>query len=206
VTFTFDQDSHVYRLDGVKLPGVTEILEYHHLTPNFPSGPYRVRGQRVHQACELHDKGVRFSVGGGIVGYLESYKRALQDSGFQWVGIEERLYHPTLCYAGTQDRRGWRLGKVCVADLKSGDTDEETGLQLAGYTLMDLTCPLVPQDEWLKQARRISQYSIERYKIRLFADGSKGKITQYEDPLDIDAWVGYVNTMRHELRGKRGTN
>jgi hypothetical protein len=206
VTFTFDPEEHAYLLGGVPIPSVTQILRYHGHYPPYPAGPYRTRGRNVHAATWAYDDPDNFdveSIGSTIAPYLDSYKLGTAGAGFRWIAFEQSLYHSTLCYAGTPDRRGWRGDAPCILDIKSGD-GPEANLQTAGYVCMALSCPLI-SDGWLKQAKRIGQYGVERYKIRLFSDGSKGKITEYDDPLDIDAWVGYVNCMRHETKGKRGT-
>lgn len=174
---TFSADKHEYLLDGVRLPHVTGILEEMGLTPRYPSGPYRVRGHRVHAASVLFDQGEldQYEIGADLVPYVERYKRLVLDLKPVYQLIEQQLYHPVLGYAGTVDRGGMLFGNTFVADIKTGGTGPETGLQLAAYAIM------VDNNNYRK---------IDRYKFDL--SGGDGRLVKYEDPQDFDAWVGIL--------------
>lgn len=195
--FTFDEATHAYHLGGVRIPSVTEILEWARLTPVFPVGPYRVRGRAVHLATQAWDEGLEIvKLGSQIAPYLESYKLVMADWDFEWNGIEIRGYHETLVYAGTPDRVGIRrsTGRPCVVDLKSGDTSEdETGLQLAGYVMLIKNCAelqhLLP--------KFISADDVDRYRIRLYKDGRKGDVIQYRKPGACAAFAGLVQAHKY---------
>lgn len=195
MNFTFDEASHSYRLAGVTLPSVTQILEYSGLSPQFPVGPYRVRGRNVHTATQAWDEGNEIlRLGAEIAPYLESYKLAIADWDFEWTGIEVRGYHETLCYAGTVDRVGIRRssGRPCVVDIKSGDTkEEETGLQTAGYVMLIQNCHDI--DNLLPP---VHQKYVERYRIRVYADGRKGHVVQYKKPGAYEAFEGLVQAYK----------
>lgn len=182
----FDEEAHEYKVEGVRLPSVTEILDYHKLIPQYPVGPYRTRGRMVHRATQLLDEGYEIVVGEKIAGYVESYKLAMKAFRFQWTSCETRLWHPQLFYAGTIDRIGTIRGLPCIADIKSGETGSETELQLAGYEI------LVRSEE-----------PMQRFRIRLFSDGKPGKVTLFTDDFALEAFVGYLNTYKWEKRGKR---
>lgn len=191
LAFTFDEVLHEYRLNFCRIPSVTEILEWARLTPVFPVGPYRVRGRAVHLATQAWDEGLEIvKLGSQIAPYLESYKLAMADWDFEWSGIEVRGYHETLVYAGTPDRVGIRrkTGRPCVVDIKSGDTSEdETGLQLAGYVMLIQNCT-----ELRNLLPKINPDEVDRYRIRLYKDGRKGDVIQYRKPGACAAFAGLV--------------
>lgn len=196
MNFSFDEASHIYRLESIRLPSVTEILEYWGITPQFPIGPYRVRGRQVHLATQAWDEGAEIvRLGSEIAPYLESYKLAMADWDFEWSGIEVRGYHQTLAYAGTADRVGIRRGsgKPCLADIKSGDTTEkETGMQTAAYVMMIQNCEEIIN--FLPVFCKPEQ--VERYRIRLYKDGRKGDVVQYKKPGAFAAFAGLVQAYK----------
>lgn len=180
--FRFDPESHVYTLDGLRLPSVTGILGWWLDIP-YPDSPHKERGKLVHNALHLYETG-RLDVtrsGDGIKYYVESYEKVLCNFPFQWVNdlSEQPLYHPTLLYAGTPDRIGECWGEVCLADLKTGDSDtgRTPALQTAGYAA--LAFPKNPQ-------------VVKRYRIQLFSDGRAGQVTAYEDPDDVGAFLALL--------------
>lgn len=194
----FEEDSHSYFIGSTRLPHVTGILEDQHLVPNYPVGPYRVRGSRVHEATQLYDLGKldEYIVGPEVQLYVDSYDLIMKDplwsEVFAWIpegmGIEKRLFHPVLGYCGTIDRLGIQ---PMVADIKTGQTGPETGLQLAAYVLLALQDKEI-RKTWESSLRPVTELSIKRYKIYLHKDGSKGEVVQYDDPLDFDVWRGLV--------------
>lgn len=194
----FDEEKHIYSVAGVAIPSVTEILKYHKAIP-FPAGPYKTRGRAVHRATQLWDEGNDVKVGDKVAGYLESYKAVMAEYKFKWEHVERRLWHKKLLYAGTLDREGFTCsGDHCIADLKSGETGDETELQVAGYELLKISWA------WhdAECGRRSTTSGIRRFRIRLYEDGKPGKVTEYKNPLAIDAFIGYLSTYKWENRGK----
>jgi hypothetical protein len=85
----------------------------------------------VHKACELDDLKQldEESLDPALAPYLAAWRKFSRDYDVQWSGIEERVYHPQLRYAGTLDRRGLvradprRDYRVpAIVDIKSGTT------------------------------------------------------------------------------------
>lgn len=194
MNLTFDEEKHEYRLDGVRIPSVTGILQALWITPQYPAGPYRVRGRQVHTATELYDAGTieQYEIGSTIKPYLQSYIRLLETEFFIWDSIELRAYDPELLVAGTMDRAGLYNGSdPCIVDLKSGTTGDETGLQIAAYTRMRFL-----RNEWK---------NVRRFKIELQRDGEPAKLTEYKDPADFEGWVGatklytWLQRKRHKI-------
>lgn len=186
---TFTEDPHEYHLDGVRLPSVTEIIAEVGgacgLSPTYPVGNYRVRGQRVHQASALYDQGVldQYEIGASIAPYIEGWKKAMVDFPMDWEKIEYQIYDPVLCVAGTTDRFGRnKARRRVVADIKSGKTGKETGLQLAGYVLMLSRLGLLGSDDPL---------DVVRIKFELSDEGNY-KAVQYSNSADFTTWEALV--------------
>lgn len=178
-TLTFNEERHEYRLAGVSLPSVTQILTEMSVGPIYPPGPYKKRGSQVHKATQLVDVGVigEYNLGSEIEGYVRSYERLFENYPFVWTHTEHATYDPVLMVAGTVDRVGAVWDKPCVVDFKTGKPGRETGLQLAAYTLMEF-----PKD----------YEQIVRYKVELDKDGEPPRVVRYEDAFDFEAWRGIV--------------
>jgi hypothetical protein len=133
----------------------------------------------------------QYEVGEDLVGYVDSYRGAMATvlSGVVWTHSEHRAFDKQRGVAGTIDRGGLWSGSPVIADFKSGDTGPETGLQTAGYTWM-----LFPSEP-------IARITL-RLKIRLFADGKPGKLTEYTNPLDLSGWDGLVNFYKWKVGQK----
>lgn len=135
---TFDQERHEYRLDGRKVPGVTEVLDQL-VDFRFVKAEVLERARRlgtaVHVACELHDKGTldESTVVPAVAPYLAAYRKFLAEVAPEWRGVEEKVCHELHRYAGTLDRRGFVFKRRAVLDIKSGAATATVGLQTAAY-------------------------------------------------------------------------
>lgn len=112
--FKFDPEKHLYTLDGVKLPSVTEVLPYNY------SGDYeyqRDRGDKVHLMIDYYNKGIldEDTLDVALIPYLDAYKR------FRAEHSLNGLY-----------------------DIKTGQPHPCTALQLAGYYLLLNESGLIP--------------------------------------------------------------
>ncbi len=147
--FLFDEASHTYTLDGVRLPSVTQLLAP--IKPDFSMVPRdtleakRALGVAVHLACELDDLEELDddSTDPGVMAYVAAWRRFKVETAATVLANERRLFHPTLRFAGTVDRvADISLGRdaarsVWVLDLKTGDEPHPSyGVQLAGYALL----------------------------------------------------------------------
>lgn len=136
---TFDEATHVYRMNGDVVPSVTQVL-----APlcNFSAVPAGVLaaasafGTAVHKACELFDLGTldEEALDPALTPYLAAWKQFSFDYMVTWDLVEELVYHPGMRYAGTLDRYGWVKGNQTVVDIKSSaNLYPSVGPQLAGY-------------------------------------------------------------------------
>ena len=135
---TFDEEAHEYRLDGVVIPSVTQVIrEAGLIDTQWYTEEGRERGAEVALVTELHDKGIldEDTVTDEIRPYLKAWKRFKADTGFLCELIEEPVYHRELRYAGTLDRIGtWRESpNRILLDIKTGGPEPCHAIQTAAY-------------------------------------------------------------------------
>lgn len=134
----FDPVKHVYTLNGVELPSVTEITRF--LSYDYKSNqPWLAetaanRGTQVHEACMLIDYGEEPEETPEIEGYVKAYQRFLEDYWPEWQLIEHPMATRAGGYAGTLDRYGTIKNARCIVDLKTGQKHlPALTAQLNGY-------------------------------------------------------------------------
>ena len=186
--FSFDEETHTYRLGSVVIPSVTQVLG-DIFKPYFPPGPHRVKGRQVHKACELADLNTihQYEVAEYLMGYVTAWRSVCREFGWVWEpdGIECRVFDPIKLVAGTIDRV--RLDPPLIVDIKSGAASKEAALQTAAYA--DIKFPE-------------SQGKVERCTVEIHEDGS------YKPPLwssnfqDFLAWRGAVELWKFMNRKK----
>ena len=139
---TFDPVEHRYALNGKPVPNVTSILDslgfgdFGRVSPGVMEAA-RARGEDVHSACELLDKGILdwTTVSEEISGYVIAYQKFKHEFNPELLAIEERVYHPTYRFAGTLDRV-WRIrGDIDLTDIKAGTEQAAHPMQTAAYRL-----------------------------------------------------------------------
>lgn len=139
----FDPDKHEYRVGGVLVPGVSQILAdisvMKRLDPAMLAQG-QARGKLVHYACELFDKGDldEEDLDPSLEPYVRGWKRFRLDYKFTPIANETIIHSERWGYAGTVDRVGsWkqlRRFPLVTVDIKTGIADPCHGPQLAAYT------------------------------------------------------------------------
>lgn len=136
--FLYNDDQHVYTLDGRPLPSSTGILKAQgFIDTTWYNEDARLRGTYCHLACHLYDKGTLDydALDDALKPYLDGYIRFIEETGFQVVESEVPRYHPQYLYAGTPDKTGAMNGADALVDLKTGVIQPWTALQLASYEM-----------------------------------------------------------------------
>ena len=124
MSLEFYDKSHVYELDGERIPCVSDLCRFLHKevykdAPLWQMEAAADRGTKVHAATETLDKTGRAEIEDGYLPYLQAYAQFRQEHEVQWELIEYADYHPELMYAGTIDRYGMVDGYCTLADLKT---------------------------------------------------------------------------------------
>ncbi len=140
----------LYRVEGVRVPSVTEILKIVGLSSfdNVDADVLeyaRQRGEKVHAICDAIDNDLMWiddPMAAELKPYIAAYLKFKHETGFQSVHSERVVVSKTYRYAGTLDRAGvmplWNQKKdqVVVVDLKAvAEVGRATALQTAGYAL-----------------------------------------------------------------------
>lgn len=120
----FYEKSHIYMLDGERLPCVSDLCRFLHKeiykdAPVWQMEAAADRGTAVHKATEALDKTGRAEISDDYAPYLEAYAAFLREHEVEWELIEHPDYHPTRGYAGTIDRYGTVDGIKALVDLKT---------------------------------------------------------------------------------------
>ena len=133
---SFDPEKHVYSVDGVVFPSVTQIVSRVIPRQHYADEWYLRRGSMVHKAVAmmLHGTLDFDSVDPRIAGYVKAAARAVSENAGDFakdMEVEMACHHPVLRYAGTYDF----LFGSSLWDWKTGD-DPQTEIQLGGYVAM----------------------------------------------------------------------
>jgi hypothetical protein len=170
---TFDAGAHEYRFGGRVVPSVTQVLSV--LTANdfdYVDGEEleaaRSRGQYVHRAIDLDNRGEldEEALDPEFLPYLTQWRKFLTETRWTVSASEQRVYHPTLRYAGTIDTGIWQNASW-VLDIKTGAVPRTVGPQTAAYQhaltpkpRRRLCLQLQPQRYSLRELRDPSDFSI----------------------------------------------
>lgn len=135
-----DEDTHVYTVDGVVRPSVSEIIEPYSGLDVVDWQLLRARaelGRQVHEACDLFDRGELERCDDELWRrYVHPWARFVAASGAVIVASEVRCYHPEARYAGTIDRMVLfpDLTLPSVLDIKTSAAVPRTvGMQTGAY-------------------------------------------------------------------------
>lgn len=141
-TFHFDPTRHIYTLDGVAIPSVTQALKSagmidYSMIPQDVLLKASRRGTAVHQAIHYWLDGEldESTVDPEHLGYLNAARRCIDDLRFTVMRVECRHWHPLHRYAGTYDLDGLMVSDDSLIDWKTGVIMEGHAFQLAGYAM-----------------------------------------------------------------------
>lgn len=184
---TFDPETHTYFSDGIKIPGVTEILtRTGMITPSlYWSEEGRDAGIRLHEAIRKINQG-RFDWAEAppdLADEIMEYEHWLELTGFEPIfsepdpGLVSEIYR----FAGRPDMFGrFPDGTYAVIDAKRGRAQPSAALQLAGYAqLISEGSNLYPLDQ------------IRRFVLHDFSSGNP-KLEEYKNRNEIRIFLGLV--------------
>lgn len=139
IDLQFDAASHIYRLNGRRLPSVTQVLQPLEMLDGIPADVLehaRIRGQRVHEAMALlvRDDLDWSSLDPELVPYIEGGKRFLDESGLTVIASELRVGCARIRCAGTLDLLAhWRNSEAVIDFKATAAIPPTVGPQCAAY-------------------------------------------------------------------------
>ncbi len=170
--FSFDEESHTYRLGDKILPGITGILKAcGYIDTSYYTEEARDRGSHVHLAIKFLNKGTLDwnTVIDRYIGYVSAYEKFVRDWNVKVRIFETPMYHPELLFGGTPDIVGTMLDNVpFIGEMKTGQIMPWTALQTIAQ-------------EVLVRAWDTEPVRYRRIGIPLRADGTYGKPKEFKD-------------------------
>lgn len=181
------RDPSLYRIDGKRVPSVTEILKYGGWVDFEGVDPTILkraadRGHFVHEASELIDEDDLDwdTVPEAWLGYCRAYAEFRDSRMFEIEATEEVIKNEQYRYCGQLDRRGLLRGRRAIIDIKTSYQPADSwGIQIAGY------------------AAAFSQPH-ERYALWLRRDGTY-RLLPYTDPLDTRLFLATAQVVNARI-------
>ena len=131
----FDPENHIYTLDGVVIPSVTQIINS--ILPPFNVDQwYLDRGSAVHACAAMIAQGIEFEYDERIKGQVQAIIKFFKEIRPEVLEVEQLLYNETYRFAGTLDLYAKILNNYVIVDYKGSCDLERGSLQLGGYAAM----------------------------------------------------------------------
>lgn len=177
--FEFIKENHTYKLDGIVIPSVTQVIkEAGLINLDYVNDEYikykADLGEKVHSTTELFDQNNldEESLHPTLKAYLEGWKKFRTDYEFNPTHIEYEAYHSLYRYAGRIDRVGTiklnRKKLLAIIDIKTGIIHHSHAIQTAAYM------------ELFNQSRIKSEQAKTRICVYLKENGGY-EIKEYKD-------------------------
>lgn len=137
----FDSLKHEYKINGVKVPGMTEILgtdpEVFNMAARrkgLPENYYADRGTAIHLMIEMNEKSQNnIFQNHSYYGYLQAWQKFKSDNKIEILAMEMIVASEKLMLAGTLDVLCMMNGAKWILDIKSGAYAESHEIQVSGY-------------------------------------------------------------------------
>ena len=134
----FNEEEHIYKVEGIEVPSVTTILQEAGFRKNmaFFTQAGSNRGTYIHKLTEQLDEGcMDWGQVGEYLPYIDAYIQFKEDYGLEILLREGKMFNRAMWYAGTVDIIGHVKGDEipAVIDIKTGQPDKATDLQLILY-------------------------------------------------------------------------
>lgn len=183
---TFDEPTHIYRLDGERLLSVTQVLTLAgRVQAQYFTEFGRTLGTAVHKAVwmeimgDLHYDSLHPLVKIRMDAWLRFRSECRYVPALELC--EKPMYHQDELYALKPDTPGWINNRPVMQDVKNGDASTARW-QTAGYA------EATPVVEFFGKVP-------DRFDIRLRPDG-KYRLNQHKDPNDYLVFIDDLHRVR----------
>jgi hypothetical protein len=200
---TFEADTHTYRWNGVKVPGVTTIIGdyiqieaggvlYHverHTGQVIRSDVMEeaaAKGKDIHRCCQLTIQGGldKEALDAGYRGPVSQFEEWLQLYSPAILYTECPFYSARYGYAGTIDIIAMMNKKLCFIDIKTGESSS-VGKQLAAY-----------EKGWTEENKY--RGLTERWVLWLPKNGNPYKFEKLTNRQDFDYFLACLHIYRYQ--------
>ena len=196
---TFDSEKHIYYCEGLKVPGVTKVLQgaglidFSMVKPDILERAQNF-GTAVHLATEFDDNGVldMASLDDALLPYVEAWRKFKRDTGCKILSIEEVVYSAKYRYCGTLDRRMLIKERHTVVDPKSGvGFHPASAIQLEAY-----------KEAW-NEGKPVKDKIKDRLVVLLCGDGTyKLPVDDYYQKTDFSVFLAALTLRNWKVRHK----
>lgn len=187
----FNEAEHTYTMDGVRVPGVSSLIEMVNEELRFVKREdlerARVLGTKVHRTIEMFERGTldEKQLHPFLAAHLKQWKTFKSDLRYVTIHTEQIVHSVQHRYCGTMDSFGELNEAPFLPDIKTGGKYRVHKLQTAGYKIAGVEMGLIPQD-----TRRGSIYlSEDSYEL----------VFHPRDVLDVPAFISCLTLNRWKL-------
>lgn len=140
----FDAHNHIFKINGVIVPSITQVIKAAGLTDYSKVPPHILKasqdfGTAAHLATQLYDQGNldETTLDPALRPYLDSWITFCKEYGFVSEIIEKPMGSELFKFAGIPDRIGKREGKAADVEIKTTfEMNESTAEQTAGQVIL----------------------------------------------------------------------
>ena len=168
----FEDKTHTYRLNGMVIPSVSEIMEplsnekYKGISESTLNKAAE-KGTAVHNSIENYIKFEIDDVPPEHRGYFDAFLEWWETYHPEVVGSEIKTYHKLLRYGGTVDILVYIDGVLTLVDIKttSALSDMTCGVQLEGYSQALKSHGIVVERKIILHLKKDGKYAIREYPV-----------------------------------------
>ena len=187
----FDAVSHAYKVNGVAVPSVTQILADVRLidlsmVPQVFFARACEFGGVVHQATDYSDRGIldENSIDKEVLSNVKAWRAFISDHDVKIFEVEKRVYSKKFKFAGTLDRVGLVGGELCIIDIKTGVKQRAYACQTAAYALA--------------YTEMTGEKIRDRYCVYLLENSYK--VDKHTDRLDENMFLNALSLYNYKMR------
>lgn len=174
----FDPEIHQYKIDGVIVPSVTQILgqdsevfKYAARKKGLPDNYYADRGTEIHRITQVYDEtgNAEQFKDHEWYGYLKAWIKFRTENEIEIYGREMIVASKELMLAGILDVLCEMYHYKWLLDIKSGSRTPTHKIQVSGYKLLyeqdtRNRAKRIPEKLGCVYIRKNGNYSFEEYK------------------------------------------
>lgn len=179
---TFEEETHTYRVDGRRVPSVTQVLAplfRWDLVPPETLERKRQIGNALHRAIHLELSGFTIdasTIDQSVMPFYNGWRAFRIECDYVPVLSEFRIHSLRSNYCGTLDSWGQLQGRPALIDWKTAATIDHAavGAQTAGYlmALAEQGIGSLADGRFALQLLPNGRYKLHRY-VSVFDDGAR---------------------------------